>query len=417
MDAFVIIICLLISVYGFFIYRRTKDIFNPISMFIWPITLGYIIFLFIYYDESIKNETLVLYSFGILAFVGGFCLHRIITRYPLAYNEDVCRKELVIGETFFSVLKIIALLGIIATILYVYRTAFAGPYGSNVVRNLRYMGNYENSRSFISTYGIVVAKFVLYIIVYQVCTLDYKQNRKWIPFLVVGIVFGFMATVARTEFIEVVVAVYYIYSLKNRALSSKLTFSQRLKERWRALLLLVIIITVFIYVADKTEKIGSSNIFNTEFFFFRYAGLELKNFNSYILGNSFSTLGYHSLGIVGKLLSAFNLGPNNELFINIAQIYHGPVCSFIAAPYADFGLIGIILTMFAQGLLHSYVYMKSMRSGGYWSILYTTCIYSDLMAFYAFQYMMSSQVYILLLIILVHLRVNGTSITYVKSIE
>lgn len=415
MEIIILIICLLISIYGFYIYRESKDIFNPVSMFIWPITTGYIIFLAIYYDDSIKNETLIIYLIGILSFIAGFFIHRNIIKYPMSYSKSVCRKNLVINKNVFFVLKIIAIIGIIATVLYVVRTAYLGPYGSNIIRNLRYMGNYENTRSGISTYGIVVVKFILYIITYQTFVLSIKQNKKWIPLLVIGVIFGFMATIARTEFIEVIVALYYLYSVKYKVFFKHLSIYQRLKQMWKAIVVVVFVSFIFIYIAEKTEKIGSGNFFDTEFFFFRYAGLELKNFDSYILGKSFSTLGYYSFGIIGKILNIFGLGPNNDLFIMIADRYNGPVCSFIAAPYADFGIVGVIVTMVIQGIFHSYVYMKSIRNGGYWIILYTTCIYSDLMAFYSFQYLMSSQFYVIVLIIIVHLHLKGTSITYVKS--
>lgn len=409
------VVCLCISVYGLYIYRISKDIFNPISMFIWPITVGYIVFLSLYYSKEIQSMTLIIYLLGILSFLLGFLFHRFLQRYPFSYNTKIAEQIIWTGNTSFTVLKIIAALGVFATIAYVVRVAYAGPFGSNIIRNLRYMGNYENTRSFISKYGLVAAKVVLYIIFYQVFVNGVKKNKKWLPFLFIGVIFGLLATVARTELIDDVIALYYIYSLKNRVRHKNLSLTERLKEKWKALLLVIAIIFLFVYIAIATEKIGNRNFLNSDFFFYRYAGQELKNFDSYILGNSFQTKGYYSLGVLGRVLAVLHLGPNNELFMEIASKYRGPVCSFISAPYADFGIVGVVITMFVQGLFHSYIYMKSLRQGGYWAIFYTTCIFSNVMAFYAFQYMMSSQVYVLLMLVFLHFSLCGTTIVYTKT--
>ena len=415
MTVILLIVIGIVLIYGLYLYYKTKDIFNPILIFIGPIFVGYFIFLWLYYDSTINNLTLIFYMVGILFYVFGFVICRVTYKYSLKFNRRLGERELVVSNCVFNLYKVISIIAIITTFAYVVKMAFAGPFGNNIIRNLRYMGNYTDNRGFVSVYGMVILKVTLEVIIYQVFVQNNKSNKKWLPLLFIGVLIGIFATVARTEIIEITIAIYYIYSANNRIYSRQLSILKKLKQKYKALILIILIALVFVWIVDRTGKLGSSSILDREFFLYRYLGQELKNFDSYVLGNAYSTRGYYSFGIIGKLLSAFGMGPNNELFLTIQELYHGPVCSFIAAPYADFGLLGILITMFIQGFFHSYIYMKNLQEGRYWTIIYTSCIYSNIMAFYAFQYLMSSQVYILIVIIILHIEVYQGKVSYKKS--
>lgn len=402
MDFIILLIILVVLLYSLYIIRKTNDFFNPISTFIFPIFVGYIIFL-VYYND-VNSISLIIYGIGVLAYFFGFLFHRGLKKYPLCYNYSIISRTIFINKKTEKIYQFISLIAILITISYISRNLFSGPFGNNIIRNLRYISLYVESKGFFAIYGLVVANTLLKIYIYKYFVEHDTTRKTWIIILAFASLLSLISTFARSTILSTVVSLYYIYSLKNKTVikKSKIKFKNRIHERFKSLFLFIIVGLVFFGIAYSTAKLGSLNIFSKDFFLNKYMGQEIFNFDKYILNHKFEGGGYYCLGIIGKILASIGLIPNDiivEIGINIGN----PVYSFISGPYVDFGILGVFLFMFLMGIFHSFVYQKSLRYGGYWSIFYTTCIYSCIMSFYAFQYLMSDQVYLLLLILILQL--------------
>lgn len=389
--------------YGLYISRKTRDYLNPIMSFAGPILVGFLFFI-VYYRDDCSENTVLMYLCGIVFFVMGFVLHRTFSQYSLEYTimDDNKPKSIVdVSPLFKNLFKIITLLSVLLTLRYIYSIAFQGPFGSNVIRNIRYMSNYVTEKGFITEYSMVVAKVFLCILLYQLFVQNYEGNKTWILITTAAAIVGIASTIARTQILSLAISWYYLYSLKkitNNKDTVKITW-QTVKEKWYIVIAIAVIMYVFYYFAAQTSKLGSGGITSKEFFLNRYFGQELVHFEENAKGYGGSGNGYYSLGWVTKILSAIGLVKSPGILESIILRTHGAVCSFMRTPYIDFGWVGICIIMFIMGFANSFIYKRVLKRMGYWCLFYTTCIYSNIMAFFDYQYMMSGQMYFLVVLI------------------
>lgn len=393
MEIVLLIIIISIGIFSVLDYIKYKDLFNPLLVFISPIIFGYIVFMTLYWSEFISYKTYIAYATGVLSYATGYYLCERIYKYNRFYTDS---KELYINKYVYRVFIMLSIISIIASFAYLSTAIHSGPYGDNFIRNLRYMSSYGGGANFISKYGSVVIKVLLSISLYRFFVNSKKTSSFIVVLLLLGVITNILTTIARTEVLEVFLIILYLYFYGKQVNKNKTSYSLI-----KYFVFILILFQIFIVIADLTGKSGSVSVLDSDFFIYRYFGEEILNFDRYILKNEFSSLGYHSFGFIGVILSKLGMGSNNDLFLYIEQYHLGAVSSFIAAPYADFGLVGILLTMIPQGFFHSYVYKNSINRGGYWAVFYPTCIYSSILSFYAFQYFMSSHIYMAILILIV----------------
>lgn len=403
MEAIVLLLIIVIMIYGFYLCNKTKDFFNPITTFIAPIFLGYLIFLR-YYNNGVSNISLVIYFLGIVSYFIGFLLHRTVSRYKLKYNMSISKRAIYMNTNTEKIFQLVSIISLFLTFIYVLKNMFAGPFGTNFIRNLRYISLYESSKGIFATYGLVVAMTLLKIYFYKFYVENNKSKKKWLIILIIAAIISILSTVARTTIIGIVCSLYYLYSIRNKINRKSLNMNilKRINESRKGLTIIILVGFIFIIISASTNKLGEANIFSESFFFNKYMGQQIYNFDKYILNYKYTGGGYYCLGVIGKIFAAFKIIPN-DIITEIGKNIGNPVYSFVSGPYVDFGIIGVILFMFIMGILNSFIYSKALKYGGYWSIFYTTCIYSNIMAFYAFQYLMSDQIYLLVLIIILQI--------------
>lgn len=397
-----LLIIIIISIYGYTILKRNGDYFNPILSFIIPIFAGYIFFL-VYFADETSDRTIVIYILGILSFVLGFVAHRRLVHYPYEYIYLENAKPTKVPKLMMQLLKLISIVAIVLNVIFLIRIAFKGPYGTNVLRNIRYLTGYQISRDVFTEYSMAITKSFFLIILYKYNVEENTKLKKWFLITLIASVLGVFTTVARTQVLSLVLSWLYIISLKNRtsqSISNKQEIVKKREERLRLLLSVLFLIFVFYYFALKTLKVGGMSISEDSFFINKYMGRELYVFDTYIYGSAGQGYGYYSLGWITRVLTAFKLIKSPGIIENIHALFtHGAVASFMRAPYVDGGYFGVCFVMFIMGFINGFVYKRVLLKIGYWSIFYTSCIYSNILAFFDYQYMMTSQLYLFIILV------------------
>lgn len=405
MDFVMAIIIIVILCYGLSLSIKTKDFLNPIMSFITPIAISYIVFQ-IFYRKNCSDETIYIYCLGIVFFTFGFVIHRVISRYNLHYSGlttyQTSRSYIRITRHFEIIFKIITIVSLVLNVIYIFKAAISGPFLTNIIRNIRYYSNYGDGKGFLTEYSMIVVKVFLCVLLYQYFVEGNHKKKIWIVICTVTSIIGIISTIARTQILNLAIIWFYIFTLGKIKKNKKSMFLswKTIKEKWRIILIIFLLIFSFYYIAIKTNKIGGVGIYDSNFFVNSYLGKELLNFDLYVKDFSSQGKGYYSLGWVAKILESLNIIESPHTMEYIFMRSGGAVESFIKAPYVDFGIYGVCLIMLLIGFFNGFVYKQVLTKSGYWCLFYTTCIYSNIMAFFDYQYMMSGQMYFLLVLLL-----------------
>lgn len=405
----ILAISLLLGVYE----KKTKnDALNPILSFIIPLFFSVTIYRLFYYEEYLISKTTIYsYCFGIIAFVMGYIIfqrNRIFKTYKKKesdFNTIIIKKNLDIALYIFSLF--------IGLVIIMYLLSILVTSGfSSIVFNLRYEAVYGAGKPVLIEYGMVIV--ILYTLIklynYIISERKNKYQKRRIISLVIIICLNFCVSMARTSIIRTILCFMYIITFKNKRTHKNKKIKEILKMYKNNLIVFCLLFFVFYYIAFATNRLGSSNIFDKDFFIYTYFGKQMINFDQIILkfgnfGNGYYTFGFFSRVLMQLNIKSFYTFDDffNPLFLTGAS---GPVYSFIGPLYFDFGNIGVFITMLINGILIGYLYYKSCKSMGIWTIIYSTCLYSTFMAFFDYQFMMSDQLYYIVILLIIHIYNN-----------
>lgn len=137
-----------------------------------------------------------------------------------------------------------------------------------------------------------------------------------------------------------------------------------------------------------------------DFWIVYYFGSELHWLETLAIDNDFKTYGQLSLGILGRFLSYCGLIniDGYDSYRQLALEFGSPTASFVIAPYLDFGLAGCLIVAI-YGFFIGAIYRNNLFRHKMWTVFYATCAYQCIIAFYAFQFGLSSQIYVMLLLL------------------
>lgn len=391
-----LLVCLCV-LYGCCIYTITKDLCNPVLAFSMPILISYLVNL-LYFDGhgyDISFSTYVIYFIGVFGFVFGCS---IVYRPKKTINSrKICLTRLRVNKKLLLFFKTISIAGTIASIQFIFKGATSGVFGTNVIRNIRYYSLYISENSILGKYSIIFIEVLFCVYAYRMFVLkeNTKEVKAWFGILLVEYVIAIATTMARTVILQFAIELICIYLWGNKTDKSK-------RKRIYLCIIIagIIALCMMQLLAITTEKatfIDEMSGSETSWLI-PYFGKEFYIFDKYIYGNDFVTNGINSLGLIGRILQRLNVIG----FKHSIDIPGGQVGSFITGPYTDFGVVGVLLMTTIYGALFGFIYKKASDLSGWWVILYSACLYSCVISFYAFQFMMSSHVYILVLIILLN---------------
>lgn len=415
MKYLLLLIIFFATIYGYYFFSKTKDVFNPVLAFSAPILISVIVNL-IFYDGrgyDISDETYFIYLAGVVSFLFG-CLvvYRISsTGFRLNYSPAPIR----LNNSILICFKIFSVFGTFISVLYIWKAAFSGYFGNNVIRNIRYYSLYVQQNSFFGKYSVIFIEVLFCIYAYKVFVQKdvSRNNRLWLVIVTIEYIIAFATTMARTVVLQFVLEFAYLFlygitsdnkkkNKKNNVINPKL------------ILLGIVALYIMQMLAEKTSKSAVIDDMSgeTRNWLVPYFGKEFYVFDTYIRGNDWVTMGINSMGFIGRLFQKLGI----LSFKHSIDIPGGQVGAFITGPYTDFGIIGVIILMIIYGMIIGYIFKKRMQQSGWWTIFYAISVYSCVMAFYAFQFMMSSHLYVAILIVLlhmdnrarIHVRIRGT---------
>lgn len=414
----VLLLALLIGVYQ---KKIKNDWLNPILVFTVPLIFSYLVYLFFYYKEyQISNKTAYIYCFGIISFLIGIFLSERNTIFkkdkkcmkdfktiPINHNLDIFLYIFSIMIGFFLIINLILL--------------FINSGFSNVIFHIRYEAVYGTGVSPIIEYGMVIVSLYTYIKVYNysISTKKYKYQKRKILILLTISFLNIFISMARTAIISLGLSLYYLYTFKDKKTYQNKKIKSMIKMYKNNLLIFLIILTIFYFIAYSTNRLGGANFLDKNFFIYSYLGKQIMNFDKVILNFVNCGNGYYTFGFIGRFLNGLgvvNLLSFNDFFNSYSLIgQDGAVYSFVGPLYFDFGTIGVIISMIMNGIFVGFLYKKSNKHMGSWTILYTTCLYSTFMSFFDYQFMMSSQLYFICLLIVLYIYNNNGKIIIKKG--
>lgn len=402
------------------IYRFSKDgeIFNPVLVFIVPLAFSFIINI-MYYDTNgtISDVTYSIYIICILSIVAGLIAG--MKSKLIIFGKQT--GDLAIKNQFvYCLCWIIAIIMAIYAIKYMATVLGMSVGIGNIILNMRWYSVHVYQGTLWPKYGMPFATVIFTTLIYQkyICNDKSKRINRLLLIDTFLVIIFFMLNFARTIIIGFLFEVIFIYWVglrqksaesKRRAyISSNLSTNKGKKQEIRILvILLCVLVALFSFIAYKTNKMRDSS---NRFWLISYFGEEFTIFDQRCVAHPNTSKSLNSFGILGRVISKFGIINSNVSTVADPNIPNdGKVSSFISIPYGEVGLIGCILIFLVYGLLIGYIYKMYQSCGGIWIFVYSTCIYQLFMAFYAFQFGMSSQVYELVLYFLLFKTFMGNT--------
>lgn len=396
--AILISLCLIIFVYS----QIVKDFWNPLVLFVYPLVCQYLLYMCLYSSEiRISDKTNILVLFGIISFILGY----LSIALKLSNNiQDKINNEIFYNKNIEFILFIVAMIFIFFAFCDLLNNKIYGIYGDNYIRNIRHNMLYDKVEGqFFYKYG----PFILY----ALCLLEFEKvlesgrYLKRLFFLIFILYSTNIFYMARTAILQYTLSFAYLTFIYINNKSNKYI---KMKSLLYSILCIFIVFFLFDKIALYLVKIGSVSYLSKDYYVYKYIAYPLVTFDRYVINNPLSTSGYFILGPIGKILKHIGIYPDDILkrgFDIPPTIFN--VTSYLQAPYNDFGTIGIIVVTFLLGLISGFIYKQARKKGHYWRLFYANYIYSIVISFFAYQFSMTSHVYLLCLFLLLRINSKG----------
>jgi|GEM_PF-4405711 membrane protein len=398
------IVLVVILVSGFIRAKNTGDIFNPKIIFAFPIFVSFCVNL-VFYDSkmSISEDAYFIYMTSVACFCIGLYLGehlKLFRSEAVGYSLDIKY-----NRNLFRLYFAIAIIGLFFAVQHIIRGVTYKIYGNHYLDNLRHYSTYVHMVSGLGKYGPVFANIIMLMMSYKVFILNNRCNKDiFLLCLSYVIYFIYMAMdLSRTVILFAFMTILFIYSI---GMQKRKKFNKRFK-----IIIGIAVVMLFLcfdFIAKQTNR---AIVANGDSWWVFYFGSQFYVLD-YIIPFKGRLYGIKSLGIIGRALARAGLLPSagrDELQVLLNSM-GSPVSSFVSGPYLDYGIIGSVLVMIFYGICIGYIYKRYRRSGGLWIIAYATCVYQCVLAFYAFCFGDSMQIYIFVLLFLMcNTKINGFS--------
>lgn len=402
-------ICFLLLVFIIWYTKYKNDLLNPLVAFVIPLLMNIFLYYGLYQEEyKLTDRTLVIFFVGIFGYLFGVF---IIECKSSSNRYMVGVPELKVNENVRNIILLIGTLGFFAGLYEMFTHGLMGPTNS-FFTNVRINEIFNGGNHAFTKYSVVFLHIGVCIYEYQYFTKTRKSRKNflYLLFFTMILLLSICFTMARTGLLQYSLSIIYIYLYaKNKANSTRKrrTLRTLIKENRQLLGMAVFLILVFIGIAQLTGRMtGSNSFFNKDFVLYRYLGYSLVTFDKYILGHGGITNGFYVFGPFGKILEMMHLIDISEVEKIGASMNEFNVYSYISAPYMDFGIVGLFLTMIVIGSIVAFVYNLSLRKGGFFTIFYAIYLYSIVIAFFAYQFSNTYYIYIIVLMLLLKLNIR-----------
>lgn len=378
-----ILIAALLSIYYTI---RIKDIFNPILLFVLPLSLQYIIYYFVYRNiYFVSDGTIIIYFVGMISFVVGYTGFYILPKkkFELQGKENIETKYRVKTNRVFVTMSL--LLGIISIFLtknYLNTINNSVSIYSKNSLNLReaFIDNAQDAPFYV-IYGKYFLLFSVLVYWYDFVNKKSKIN-KWLMFAMLGLLFYNSFNVfSRTDLLVTIVPVVVIYFQ-----SIKLPkFSAKTKKNFiKFTALFVVLVGMFSFMTKQRNVVENVGIFDHRNVTMQYLGRPLPAFEQWAYDKPGLDNSFYAIEPVGKILTV--LGGEKFAQTRLAPRGQFNVYTYLRVPYMERGVLGVIVIMLILGLLCHYLFYKYKIGGKYWVIFYAVYAYAIIMSFFAWQF-------------------------------
>ena len=415
MSEIVCFIFWILLILGIFAIYLHNDLLNPLTGYLLPISIGFILYYYLYrIEHQVTERTLLCFSFGAICFLIGYFVFGYFFKQKIPINKKERNKN----NEILLLYKIIIFLGIIVNCIEFYKNGISGPFGNNFLRNVRWNSLYSGRKNFLGTYSTVFLHVTTCIL------LQYGKTEKRCKqkFFVLLLLFSTIFSMARSTMLQYIISIVYIcyFSKEKRGIQKKyFNIKQLLSGNIKIICLFLVVFFAFSAVALVTNKLGGGSILDKEFYLYKYLGYPIVAFDINVMAFPRISKGYYSLGPIGKVLGIFGVYHVSEFSsLGVAGPTQFNVYSYLAAPYKDFGIIGIIVISLFLGFISGMFYWFSIRKKGEWTVFYSVYIYGILMAFYSYQFAMTYYFYIAAILILYRcVKIKKNRILLLQSIK
>lgn len=367
----------------------TNNIVSPINLFGIPVLLGFIIY-DIYFSDTwlLSGTTIYYFIMGFISFfIGTMLFNMLFNRNNKLKKISAITKRSYINNYVWITYYI----GIILTILCIIY--LRNLHLSGDALRLFYIMNVSQMPFFV-LYGKYILLFPLTIILYD-SLINGWSKRKVITFIlgVFILIFATLYTQARTDLLAALFPLVTIFVM---------TGSKKQKDTIKKYIPIGIILLI-LYEFLKIIQNARFNGPKTEFFsaqnqMFQYIGLPLVAFDKwYVAPNVAGAL--HGWGVVelfDKVRKLFGIVQPN---ISLAPLGQFNVYSYLAAPYAAFGFLGLIFCLFIAGFILTLIYNLAKQKEGLYIIFYALISGSILLEFYVWNFTSMVNLYALIYVI------------------
>lgn len=379
---------------------QEKDLFSPIMLFSCPIMIS-VICNEIYYslNNDIKGKTYFIYWLSFISFVFGYMLAMVIFR-TLGHNHSVIKeRKLYCNLLIYRLYWAFAIIGTFFSIRFMVEGALSGVFGNNIIRNIRYYSLYMGENSFLGKYAIIFSSVIMLYNLYERNVLLNRtlSNKSELIIAFILTLINICTSFSRTTILSISLEIGFFYCIYLK-MTGRLN-GHAIKSLAKITLAVIVVIVIFNFLAVQTNK--SQGLTGESWFLF-YFGAEINVLDKYIIDKGWHFNGLNSLGIIPRILNTFGVYPSgNSAEYSVYQTsIGGLVSSFASGPYMDFGILGCLIIPCIYGYIISYIHERHKQLGGLWTIANATCLYQCAIAFFAFQFGMSDQVYIIALFLL-----------------
>ncbi|MES2646935.1 MAG: O-antigen polymerase [Bacteroidota bacterium] len=377
------------------------------------------------YDLSFN--TMALFFGGVIAFTAGCFLYHFFHQPTFGTQPGFLLNEKVIPPFSFKIRLLLVLLCAVALPFFI-RTAiqiFIQSQLDNFLLGLRYELSYNDA-----DLGPLKYMITFSIVIYALCQMEALRNpvakNKILAFASFLIAFVFAVFSSGRTFFMLLGTIY---------LGLQFILNPLFKIK-RILLVIPVVILLFAgygLIFGKGSETGSNLSDNirsvSEYTALYFVGS--LNAQDYELNHQFEPVfnGYNSLRFFYVVGSALGFIPpvkfSESLTRDYVQIpYDFNVYTFYSPYLKDFGYLYPIVFLFVIGFIHTWLYIKAMRTGSpRYALYYGVMLYPLIMSFFQDQYLSLLSTWIQFVIIIesaflfnkLFIKVTNTSISYVPA--
>lgn len=364
----------------FLALQITKDLLHPVVVLktVWALSCGVLIVFKDIWNVSLSIETILIFITGIVCFDLGFIFFNIIKNNKKNIKVKNSLNQLSVTMSYKKSICLLVLIWLTGLYIFYLCVQLVGISPEFLI-DLRYiMKRSDIDTSFIQfTIRVMEIIGVSYILIYirDKTKLVKREKRVYILIILSSLLMLLLST-GRYRYLSILVALIYVYYIKQRKNDKFLNFNKQYNLFKRLLIVGVLFIFFFQYFGQNLVGKGTGDLFS-HLAIYISSGLVAFNMKWQDISNTSSYFGESLFAPIYTVLDIlFGIKPESTTSL-LSTVYGDGgfatnVFTFYRQQIVDFGVIGIPFVMFFLGLFFAFLKFKSIREKemGFWTALY-----------------------------------------------